>query len=72
MISSEVLKQNQKKIIDNFSLIDNKNFWSQLDFAKDDVHRFENYKVFKTYLREQIILEINKNFKKIFFCLWRR
>ena len=67
LISSEVLKQNQKKIIDNFSLIDNKNFWSQLDFAKDDVHRFENYKVFKTYLREQIILEINKNFKKFFF-----
>ena len=31
------------------------------------MHRFENYKVFKTYLREQIILEINKNLKKFFF-----
>ncbi len=67
LINSEVLKKNQKKIINDFSLIDNKTFWSGLDYTKDDALRFENYKVFKTYLREQIILEINKNFKKYFF-----
>ena len=67
LINSEILRNNRMKIMKNFSLIDKKNFWSELNVLKDDVTNFENYKLFKTFLREQIILEIYKNFKKYFF-----
>ena len=65
-INSKILKKSQKKIMNDFSLIDKKNFWSELNCPQEDIIRFESYKIFKTYLRERIIIEINKNFKNYF------
>lgn len=65
-INQEILKKNQYSIKNDFSLIDKNEFWSALGECKDEYHKFENYKIFKTYLREQLILEISKNFKNHF------
>ena len=65
-INLEILKKNKNRIKNDFSLIDKNKFWSELGEYKDDYSRFENYKIFKTYLREQLILEISKNFKNHF------
>jgi hypothetical protein len=66
LINPEVLKKNQKEIMNNFSLIDDYKFWSKINKYQDDLLKFENYKIIKTFLREQIIIEINKKFGKYF------
>ncbi len=66
LIKSNILILNKKKFLNQFSLIDNKEFWHD-DYKYFDKKKiFEKYKVIKTYIREQIILSINKNFKKHF------
>lgn len=60
------LKKQKNKLLENFKLVDDLNFWSQFK-NNDDTVNFENYRVFKTFLREKIIIEIVKNFKDKFF-----
>jgi len=67
LINSDYLNLNKTKLLNEFSLIDNDKFW-----IEDKKHQkieliFEKYKIIKTYLREQIILSINKNFNNQFF-----
>ena len=66
LIDPDFLYSNKEKLLNQFDLIDNKNFWSDTkDNQKIDV-LFKRYRIMKTYLREQIILNISKNFKKNF------
>ena len=44
-------------------MIDSKKFWLQFSVNKNSLEKFENYKIMKTYQREQILLKIHKNFK---------
>ena len=53
-------------IINNFSLIDDYKFWNKMNNPKDSMLKFENYKILKTYLREQIILGVKKKFENSF------
>ena len=66
LINSKNLAENQSELVNNFSLIDNENFWLKINSNQDNYIKFENYKIIKTFLREKIILEINKKFGKYF------
>jgi hypothetical protein len=63
LINYQNLKKNKNRLIKKFSLIDSKKFWSQFTGNKNILEKFDNYKIMKTYQREQIILKIHKNFK---------
>ena len=65
-INSEILLKNKDRIIKDFSLVDNNKFWSEINDNENNSIKFGNYKILKTYLREQIILQIYKNFKEKF------
>lgn len=65
-INYDFLSSNKEKLLNNFSIIDNKNFWQEINNKKNENQKFEDYKIIKTFLRELIINEINKNFKKKF------
>ena len=54
------------EIINNFSLIDDYKFWNKMNNPQDNMLKFENYKILKTYLREQIILSVKRKFKNYF------
>ncbi len=62
-ISEKFLADNNRNLLSNFELIDQKNFWKDIS-VKDERTKFENYRICKTYIREKIIMEIYKNFKK--------
>ena len=66
LINSKDLAENQKELVNNFSLIDDESFWLKITSNQDNYIKFENYKIIKTFLREKIILEINKKFGKYF------
>lgn len=66
LIDSEMLMKNRGEIINNFSLLDDYKFWNKINNQQDDMLKFENYKIFKTYLREQIILGVKRKFKNSF------
>ncbi len=67
IVSSEFLNSNKEKILKNFSLIDENNFWlNEKNNEKNEV-LFKKYRMIKTYLREQIILKIKENFKNNFY-----
>ena len=64
--NSDILKLQyaKKKILEDFTLIDDKNFWNKnLDLSNIDLI-FNKYKILKTFLREEILSEVNKNFGK--------
>ena len=66
LINSEILMKNRSEIINNFSLIDDYKFWNKMNNPQDNMLKFENYKILKTYLREQIILSLKRKFKNSF------
>ena len=67
LTKSKFLDLNKKNFLQNFGLIDDKNFWDD-NFKNYNIEQvFETYKMIKTYLRELIILSIDKNFKNYFF-----
>ena len=67
LVSTKFLDLNKEKILENFSLIDQKNFWlNENDNEKNEI-LFKKYRMIKTYLREQIILKIKENFKNNFY-----
>ncbi len=66
LINSEILMKIRGDIINNFSLIDDYKFWNKMNNPKDSMLKFENYKILKTYLREQIILGVKKKFENSF------
>lgn len=63
LINFQTLKKNKDRLIQKFSLIDSSKFWSEIPGNKKSLEKFENYKIIKTYQREQIILKIHKHFK---------
>ena len=66
LLSSNYLSNNKEKILKEFNLIDCKSFWSNdKDNQKIEI-LYKRYRIIKTYLREQIILNIKKNFKNNF------
>ena len=67
LLSSNFLSNNKEKILKEFNSIDYKSFWSDdKDNQKVDI-LYKRYRIIKTYLREQIILNIKKNFKNNFY-----
>ena len=69
LIKSSYLQENKNKILKNFGLIDDRKFWDK-NYEDENIDQlFEKYKIVKTYLREQIILHVSKNFKKQ-FCIY--
>jgi hypothetical protein len=66
LINFDTLKDKKESLLKEFSLIDKSQFWSEINKNQNSLIKFENYKIMKTYLRELILLEINKNFKKYF------
>ena len=66
LLKQEQLDECENDLLNDFSLLDNLDFWKTLNKQNNDYIKFENYKIIKTYLRERIILEINKNFKNKF------
>lgn len=56
----------KNKIINDFSLIDTKEFWEKHMSNADLNEKFENYKIIKTFLRKEILKKINENFKNFF------
>ena len=66
LLSQKELNSHKDNLLNNFSLLDNLDFWKKFKKQNNDVIKFENYRILKTYLREKIVLEINKNFKDDF------
>tara|TARA_B100001057_G_C22862233_1_gene954990 strand:+ start:120 stop:1145 length:1026 start_codon:yes stop_codon:yes gene_type:complete len=66
LVNSNFLHSNKNKILNKFNLIDDKNFWLDDKDNKEIETLYKKYRIIKTYLREQIILSINKNFKNNF------
>jgi hypothetical protein len=66
LLSEDELSSCKDELLNDFSLIDNLNFWKKFKRQNNDKINFENYRILKTYLREKIILEVNKNFKNNF------
>jgi len=67
LINSNYLYNNKEKILKKFDLIDNKSFWSEDKSSHEIDLLYKKYRIMKTYLRQQIILQIEKNFKNNFY-----
>ena len=65
-MSKEELISCENDLLNDFSLIDNLDFWKRFKKQNNQTDKFENYRILKTFLREKVILEINKNFKDSF------
>ena len=65
-LSQEELNNCKDNLLSDFSLLDNLDFWSKFKKQNNDIIRFENYRILKTFLREKVILEIIENFKDNF------
>jgi hypothetical protein len=63
LLSSNFLSLNKEKILKKFDLIDDKSFWSEVNDIQKINLLYKKYRIMKTYLRQQVILEIKKNFK---------
>lgn len=68
LLSQEELNDCKDNLLNDFSLIDNFDFWKKIKNQNNDHIKFENYRILKTYLREKVILEISKNFKNKFLA----
>ena len=66
LLSQEELSNCKDSLLNDFSLIDNLDFWKRFKKPYNNEVKFQNYKILKTFLREKIILEINKNFRNNF------
>ena len=66
LLSQEELISCENDLLNDFSLIDNLDFWKRFKKQNDQSNKFENYRILKTFLREKVILKINKNFKDSF------
>ena len=65
-LCQEELNDCKDILLNDFSLVDNLDFWKKFKKNNCDDVKFENYRILKTYLREKVIFEINKNFKNNF------
>ena len=66
LLSQEELISCENDLLNDFSLIDNLDFWKRFKKQNNQTNKFENYRILKTFLREKVILKINKNFKDSF------
>ena len=66
LLSLEELRDCKDNLLNDFSSVDNLKFWEKFEKQPNDLIKFENYRILKTYLREKVIIEINKNFKNNF------
>ena len=66
LVDKNFLYLNKEKILNQFNLLDDKNFWLKDEDNQQIELLFKRYRIVKTYLREQIILSIKKNFKDNF------
>ncbi len=66
LLSLEELRNCKDNLLNDFSSVDNLKFWEKFEKQPNDLIKFENYRILKTYLREKVIIEINKNFKNNF------
>lgn len=66
LIDENFLYLNKEKILKEFNLIDNKNYWLNDKDNQQIGLLYKKYRIVKTYLREQIILSVKKNFKDNF------
>ena len=67
LIENIFLHSQKNNFLNDFSLIDHENFWVKDKKKYEKEFIFEKYRIIKTYLREQIILKISKNFKNNFY-----
>jgi hypothetical protein len=67
LLDSNFLHSNKERILKKFDLIDSKNFWIDDIDTKDIKLLYKKYRIIKTYLRQQIILKIEKNFRDNFY-----
>ncbi len=66
LIDLSFLELNKDKILNKFDSIDNRNFWLNENDDQQIEILYKKYRIVKTYQREQIILNIEKNFKNNF------
>lgn len=66
LLSLEELKNCKDNLLNDFSSPDNLKFWEKFKKQPDDYVKLRSYRILKTYLREKVIQEINKNFKDNF------
>ncbi len=66
LLSQEELISCENDLLNDFSLTDSLDFWKKFKKQNNQTDKFENYRILKTFLREKIILKINKNFKESF------
>jgi hypothetical protein len=57
------LFQIKDHLLNDFTLIDNNDFWSEYTKNKSQLEKFDNYKIIKTFMRKEILKKINKYFK---------
>ena len=57
-------EKHMSKINNNLSMIDQSIFWEEILNNKEQKKKFEYYRIVKTFLREKIILSVQKNFSK--------
>jgi hypothetical protein len=55
-----------KSLVENYSEIDNKKFWHKIYSNVEEHFIFEEYKIFKNFIREDIVKNIDSNFRKYF------
>lgn len=64
ILDTKNLNSKKNLLLDNFKLVDDNKYWDRNIFSNNMIAKFDNYKILKTFLREKILLEINKEFKK--------
>lgn len=66
LLNTNFLLQEKDKILNKFDLIDKKSFWFN-DKDNQNINLiYKKYRIIKTFLRQQIILQIEKKFKENF------
>ena len=64
LFDDKKLNQIKDDLLNDFTLIDNNDFWLEFAKNKSEVEKFDNYRIVKTFMRKEILKKINKYFKK--------
>jgi len=58
------LQKVRSEILNDFKILENKNFWNHHLPKSDEKEKFDNYRIIKTYIRKEILKIINLSFHK--------
>ena len=67
LFNDRALYQIKDDLLNDFTLIDNNNFWLTYAKNKSQIEKFENYKIIKTFMRKEILKKINRYFKNYLY-----